>query len=207
MALFLAYAEADDIPVLATETYAQGGRRLANDMQAALQILNQDDNWKDAHLMIEQGSLRERRALNSVRVIAANNGPAEKTIDTFLSLVDGREKQLVAELSAFYQNKYGKTPTLAMTAEETAASKKVPANTASLDEYFAKRRNAQTSLHSHMSMATMSFVDGKRSYYDIYKAVKAENQAAGKFYYGTVTFADVVKVLDGNVAAGALTLK
>ena len=207
MALFLAYAEADDIPVLATETYAQGGRRLANDMQAALQILNQDDNWKDAHLMIEQGSLRERRALNSMRVIAANNGPAEKTIDTFLSLVDGREKQLVAELSAFYQNKYGKTPTLAMTAEETAASKKVPANTASLDEYFAKRRNAQTGLHSHMSMATMSFVDGKRSYYDIYKAVKAENQAAGKFYYGTVTFADVVKVLDGNVAAGALTLK
>jgi hypothetical protein len=56
-------------------------------------------------------------------------------------------------------------------------------------------------------MATMSFVDGKRSYFDIYKAVKAEAQAAGKFYYGTVTFDDVVKVLDGNVASGALTLK
>ena len=31
--------------------------------------------------------------------------------------------------------------------------------------------------------------------------------AAGKFYYGTVAFEDVVKVLDGNVAAGAITLK
>ena len=58
-----------------------------------------------------------------------------------------------------------------------------------------------------MSMATMSFVDGKRSYFDIYKAVKAENLAAGKFYYGTVTFDDVVKVLDGNVQSGALRLR
>ncbi|HKX84004.1 MAG TPA: M28 family peptidase, partial [Pyrinomonadaceae bacterium] len=206
MALFLAYAEADDIPVLASETYAQGGRRLANDMTVALQILNAGDNWSDAHLMIEQGSLRERRALNSMRVIAANDTKANKTIDTFLALVDSREKQLVAELTGYYQNRYGKAPTISMTPEETAAAKKVPQNAPTLEEYFSKRRNTPTGLHSHMSMATMSFVDGKRSYYDIYKAVKAEAQAAGKFYYGTVTFGDVVKVLDGNVATGALTL-
>jgi hypothetical protein len=53
----------------------------------------------------------------------------------------------------------------------------------------------------------MNFVDGKRSYYDIYKAVKAESMAAGKFFYGTVTLEDVVKVLDANVESGALTLK
>lgn len=207
MALYLAYAEADDIPVLAAETYAQGGRRLANDMHVALQTLNEGDNWNDAHLMIEQGSLRERRALNSMRVIAGNDGRANKTIDSFMTMVDGREKQLISELSTFYQNRYGKAPTLAMTAEQNAASKKVPRNIPSLDEYYTKRRNTQTGLHSHMSTATMSFVDGKRSYFDIYKAVKAEAMAAGKFYYGTVTFEDVVKVLDGNVAAGAITLR
>ena len=59
MASFLAYAEAEDIPVLAAETFAQGGRRLANDMTVALQTLNAGDNWNDAHLMIEQSSLRE----------------------------------------------------------------------------------------------------------------------------------------------------
>jgi hypothetical protein len=53
----------------------------------------------------------------------------------------------------------------------------------------------------------MSFVDGKRSYFDIYKAVKAEALAAGKFFYGTVTLDDVVKTLDGNVKSGALKLK
>ena len=207
MALYLAYAEAKDIPVLASETYAQGGRRLANDMQVALQILTHGDNWNDANLMIEQGSLRERRAINSMRVIAGGEAAANKTIDTFLSLIDGREKQLLTELAAYYQNRYGKAPASSMTPAQTAAAKKVPANVPVLEEYFSKRRSVPTGLHSHMSMATMSFVDGKRSYFDIYKAVKAENQAAGKFYYGTVTFDDVVKVLDGNVASGALTLK
>ncbi len=207
MALYLAYAEADDIPVLAGETYAQGGRRLANDMTVALQTLNAGDNWNDAHLMIEQGSRRERQALNSMRVVAANDAKANKTIDTFLALVDGREKQLHSELGAYYQNKYGKAPSLTISVEETAASKKVPVNAPTLEEYFSKRRNTPTGMHSHMAMATMSNVDGKKSYFDIYKAVKAEAMAAGKFYYGTVTFADVVKVLDGNVTTGAIKLK
>ena len=207
MALYLAYAEAKDIPILATETYAQGGRRLANDMQVALRILNEGDNWNDAFLMIEQGSLRERRAMNSMRVIAGNDSRANRTIDTFLGQIDGREKQLVSELTAYYRDRYGRAPSLSVTPAQTASAKKIPMNAPTLEEYFSKRRNTQTGLHSHMSMATMSFVDGKRSYFDIYKAVKAENMAAGKFYYGTVTFEDVVKVLDGNVASGALRLK
>jgi hypothetical protein len=207
MAFYLAYAEADDIPVLAAETYAQGGRRMANDMQVALQRLNEGENWADAHLMIEQGSLRERRALQSMRVIAGNDRTGNKTIDTFLLSVDSREKQLLSELARFYQNRYGKSPNLAMSPAETAALKRVPSNIAPMDEYFSKRRFVPTEMHSHMYSETMNFVDGKRSYFDIYKAVKAEALAAGKFYYGTVTFDDVVKVLDGNVANGALVIK
>ena len=76
-----------------------------------------------------------------------------------------------------------------------------------MDEYFKKRTNVQTGMHSLMRGETMSFVDGTRSYFDIYKAVKAEALAAGKFYYGTVTLEDVVKVLDANVKSGALKLK
>ena len=207
MAFFLAYAEADDIPVLAAETYAQGGRRLANDMQVALQVMNSGDNWPDAALLIEQGARRERLALNSMRVIAGADKAANQTIDTFLRLVDTREKQLNEELAAVYQNRYGKRPTGTMSAEETAASRKVPQNIPSLDEYLSKRKFIPSGMHSHMYSETMSFVDGKRSYYDIYKAVKAEAMAAGKFYYGSVMLADVVKVLDGNVASGALTLR
>ena len=207
MAFYLAYAEAEDIPVLAAETYSQGGRRLANDLQAALQILNGADNWADAYLLIEQGSHRERRALNSMRVIAAGNNAANQTIDTFLKLVDAREKQLLSEISAFYQNKYGKNPALNLSPAEIEASKKIPSNIASMDEYFSKRTGAQTGLHSLMRSETMNFVDGRRSYFDIYKAVKAEALSAGKFFYGTVKLEDVVKHLDANVKSGALRLK
>ena len=57
-----------------------------------------------------------------------------------------------------------------------------------------------------MRMEVFNFVDGKRSYYDIYKAVLAESLYAGRWYYGTVTLDDVVKILDANVESGALTL-
>jgi hypothetical protein len=207
MAFYLAYAEAEDIPVLATETYGQGGKRIANDLQVAMQILNASDNWADAHLLIEQGSIRERLALNSMRVIAGSDRGANQTIDTFLKLVDEREKRLYDELGAFYQNKYGKKAVLILSAAETEASGRIPANIGSLDEYFKKRTNVPSGMHSLMRGETMSFVDGKRSYFDIYKAVKAEALAAGKFYYGTVTLDDIVKTLDANVKSGALTLK
>jgi len=52
-----------------------------------------------------------------------------------------------------------------------------------------------------------NFVDGKRTYYDIYKAVRAEQLAAGTWYYGTVTMKDVVGLLDAMVEAKALNLK
>ena len=52
-----------------------------------------------------------------------------------------------------------------------------------------------------------NFVDGQKSYYDIYRAVYAEAAAAGSWYYGTLTLADVVGLLDGAVEAKALTLR
>jgi hypothetical protein len=58
-----------------------------------------------------------------------------------------------------------------------------------------------------MRSEVWNFVDGKRSYYDIYKAVAAEAMAAGRWYYGTVTLKDVVGILDAGVQAKALVLK
>jgi hypothetical protein len=142
-----------------------------------------------------------------MRVIAGSDKTANASIDTYKKMVDTRERLLHSELAAVYQNKFGKAPALSMTPAQIAAAKKVPMNIASMDEYFKRRDYVQTGMHSHMYSETLNFVDGKRSYYDIYKAVKAEALAAGKFYYGTVTFDDVIKVLDESVKAGALTLR
>jgi hypothetical protein len=53
---------------------------------------------------------------------------------------------------------------------------------------------------------TYNFVDGSRSYYDIYKAVRAESLVNGEWYYGSVSLEDVVGLLDAAVEAGALKL-
>lgn len=207
MALNLAYAEAEDIPVLAAETFAQGGKRVAKDHHAALQVLSNSDNWNDVHLLIEQGMIRERRALNSMRVVGGSDAKANQTIDRYLKMIDAREASLTAELEELFRAKYGKEPRIVLSPAMLDAAKKIPANIDSLDEYFSKRRRVPTQMHSLMVSETFNFVDGKRSFYDIYKAVRAEALSEGKFFYGTVSFDDVRKILEENVKTGALKLK
>ena len=66
----------------------------------------------------------------------------------------------------------------------------MPANVASLDTYLTNRQKVPPAaggrLHGLMLAEVYNFVDGRRSYYDIYKAVYAESAAAGSWYYGTV---------------------
>jgi hypothetical protein len=122
-----------------------------------------------------------------------------------------RGAELNSELATFYRQLHGTPPKpVALTAEEQAAQRKVPAYAATLAEYFDNRDKVRVQglqLHGLMRDEVYNFVDGRRSFYDIYKAVYAESQAAGTWYYGTVTLTDVVKLLDAAVEAKALTLK
>jgi hypothetical protein len=58
-----------------------------------------------------------------------------------------------------------------------------------------------------MAYEVWNFVDGKRSYLDIFRAVRAEAQFAGEWYYGTVTAKAVADLLDRGVKEGILKLK
>ena len=123
----------------------------------------------------------------------------------------GKQESLIAEITAAYKRIIGveRPPVFSLNEKESAASKKIVKNHAVLDTYFEKRSGyvAGTNLHPTMRTELLNFVDGKRSYYDIYLALKAESLAAGSWYYGTVTLDDVVKVLDANVEKGAMLLK
>jgi hypothetical protein len=87
----------------------------------------------------------------------------------------------------------------------------VPVSVASLAEYFANRDKAPSAagghLHGLMRSEVYNFVDGRRSYYDIYKVVYAEAAVGGSWYDGTVTLKDVARTLEAAVAAKALMLK
>jgi hypothetical protein len=62
-------------------------------------------------------------------------------------------------------------------------------------------------IYSTRGTRVYNFVDGRRTYYDICKAVRAEGLAAGSWYYGTVRLEDVVALLDAAVEGEALLLK
>jgi hypothetical protein len=213
MAYYLGKAEEDQANLLLSETYAQGNKRLAIDLQAAFhQIESQQDQslaYKNASIILEQAALRESMALLSVTDVVGNNDNVLKKITTVDERLRAKKKMLMNDVDDYYKfrNNTNKTPKIGLNPEEQVASRKIPKNNASLDEYFGKRtRPRGTIIHSTMRMEVFNFVDGKRSYYDIYKAVLAESLHAGKWYYGTVTLDDVIKILDANVASGALTL-
>jgi hypothetical protein len=209
-ALVLAYADAGDVPLFARETYAQGSRRLAIDLQAAMTALSDttraaEARWADANLLIEQGIQREVRALQSVRDL----GGSSRVVDDLVTRVRGREPELMGALRAARPGESANPAALERGAEVMAAKRKVPSNAGTIDEYFTNRGKVpgRPGMHGLMEAEVWNFVDGRRSYYDIYKAVRAEALAAGRWYYGDVTLADVTALLDGAVQAKALALK
>ena len=161
-------------------------------------------------LLIEQGVQREVRALNSIRVFCETDKAALQRVDNLLARASAREFELMNDLRAYYQQVTGVKPkAIGLTAEELTASKKIPVNASPLENYFNNRGKVKfkTSLHPIMKSEVYNFVDGKRSYYDIYKAVKAEALSSGTWYYGTVSLKDVTGLLDAAVENKTLLLK
>ena len=214
IAYFLSKATENDVPTLAAETYAQGTKRLANDLRVAMSMLKEGsaagDNWKEANYVIEQGVLREHHALNTVRVFTAPGSKATVSLNELNANMKRNGVQLRVDLETYYAQLRGAPPTaVKFSLEESAAMKKTPRNVASIKDYFDNRNKVRfrSNLHGLMSDEVFNFVDGQRSYYDIYKAVYAEAAAAGSWYYGTVSLQDVVGLLDAAVQAQALSLK
>lgn len=215
MAYYFGKAEKDQTNLLLAEIYAQGNKRLANDLQAGFNQIqtnpSKEEGWKNANILIEQGILRELRALNSVSKIAGNDAASIRSITSVVSQMKSKQTVLLSELGEYYKRVNGvdKVPVIKLNTQELAASKKIVSNQPVLDTYFQKRESytAGINLHPTMRFELFNFVDGKRSYYDIYKALKAESLSAGVWYYGTVTLEDVTKLLDVNVEGGALVVK
>lgn len=214
MAYYLGKAEDDQTNLLLSETFTQGSKRLANDLQAAFHQIESLENqtlaYKNATIILEQAALRETRALMSVADVVGKNDNSSKKMAAMVERLKANKKVLMDDVDAYYmfKNNTSKTPKIELSPQELAASKKIPKNNPDLDAYFGNRRGGApgVSIHSTMRMEVFNFVDGKRSYYDIYKAVLAEILAAGNWYYGTITLDEVEKLLDANVASGALSL-
>ncbi len=215
MSFFLGKASKDDVPLLLSETMAQGSRRLANDLKAAgneiHRLENAEEAYKNAHLLIEQGILREIRALNSVRIFCENDDDLYGFIDQNVQVLNKMKSDFYNTISLMYTMRFGKEAPakLQLSPDELSADRKIPQNPDDIALYFKNRKKVKFKgkLHATMRFELYNFVDGRRSYFDIYKALKAENLAASRFLYGEVDLPDVVNMLDAAVEKQAFILK
>ena len=206
----LAFMESEDVPLLASQTYAHCLRRLGADFAAATRLpADGSEGWKEAVNIIEMGVERELRALNSIHEFAKDDAKGNEMIDAYIESLGKAKTKILKDLEVAYRSSVGADPPeVELSPAEVAANSKVPANIASLKDYFSKRW--QMRYHGDMQRLmcdeVMNFVDGKRSYYEIYRAVRAESLSVGAWYYGSVTLEDVTAYLDAAVETGALVL-
>jgi hypothetical protein len=217
VALFVANAGDEDVPLLANEVYSRALRRLGRDLSKALGHIRDRKagdytrSYFEARNLVEQAAAREVQALESTLIFAAPGGAnasfAKERVKRIAELAPG----LGGELDAVYFLVSGgqKLPVPALTAEEREMAARVPVNVDSLDEYFRKRglSMARPGLHPVMVRECYGFIDGKRSFLDIYRAVHAEALSAGEFYYGKVRPNEVRGLLEDAVKKGVLKLR
>jgi hypothetical protein len=217
VALFVANAGDADVPLLVQEVYGRGVARLGRDLTTALAHLrtatasDRPRACGEALNLLDQAVAREKGALGSILVFATPGGKNAALPAGRMKSLDRLAATLREDLAATYTALTGeKTPPVpALSPREKEMAGKVPANVASLDEYFSKRGwgVAFPGLHPIMAKECYAFVDGKRSYLDIFRAVQAEAMTAGEFYYGRVDAERVQALLDQAVQRGVLKLR
>jgi hypothetical protein len=207
-AWYFAALQPAQVPVLVGEVQAGAHKRLAADFtRASSMLLGETDHTRRAQLyhdavnLIERAAEREQAALESTRVFGAK--PAESGIAT----AAGAYKKALEQNYALVTGGQPSAPEVSDAEKHMAG--KVPEVAVDVAGYIEKRGwgGFAAGLHNLMAFEALNFVDGRRSYADIYKAVRAEAQSVGEWYYGTVEPRTVAEVLDAAVKKGMLKLK
>ena len=129
-------------------------------------------------------------------------------IETMADSLGQRESEWIALLDGVYRatSGGGSPPSLELTPKEEELNQKIPRKIGTIGEYL--KSSSQTrpvpGLHPFMREEVLNFVDGKRSVVDIFRAVSAQTQSVGSFYYGDASLAMVEQYLTNAEAAGAV---
>jgi hypothetical protein len=204
-AFVLANVRDGELHTLAGEAVGRALSRIGRDIATAAALARTGPfphARRRAATLVRESVFRERRALHSLgRLAAAADAPIVSTALAQLPSPEDAEKRLESLLE----------PVAAISLQspaELAGTSKVPALVDDTQAYLDKRSALvrPAGLHPLMAFEVLNFVDGRRSYTDIYEAVSAEADAAGEWYYGTVTIEDVTAYLNSAVKAGIVTV-
>jgi hypothetical protein len=213
-AYYLASFEDQDAPALLALMSGRAGERLGRDETAALTMLSTAPETERAKVaerarrLVREAVRRERRALDSVGALVGSDSPAGRSAAAVAAALPD-ERAIEARLAAAYSRATGQKLSFQDVAadEDRAAAARVPNPVDDVQGFLDRRKELKRpdGLHPLMAYEALNYADGTRSYREIFEAVAAEADAAGEWYYGSVSFADVAQYLDSAVKAGVLT--
>jgi hypothetical protein len=214
-AVYLASVGLAELPALASQVHSSAMRDLAaasaraTEMLALVPAAERDAAYADAVNLVVQRARGAVAALDSVRALGPDARVAGQ-MEALRKSLEATARSMQEALAEHYALHAGKRPfsSVAISDLEKEMAGKVPESAGTVREQIEKRNAAGNfGLHSLMAFEVWNFVDGRRSYLEIYKAVRAEAQMAGEWYYGKVTPKQVADLLDAGVKAGVLKLK
>jgi Zn-dependent M28 family amino/carboxypeptidase len=218
---FLATAGDSELPLLATHMHGRALERMSREARLAMEIieaaLDKDDKvlaeaYGRAIRLVRESARRERRALESARVLTSTAGAGGRTLEAMLAQLPTQadaEKRFTTQYTAVFQARRGPkavppTTTGQAAGEASAIRNAVPLMTDSVKAFLDARRQIERprTLHPLMHYEALNYADGKRRVVDIFEAVAAQADAGGAWYYGTVELGDIEKVFESAEKAG-----
>jgi hypothetical protein len=201
-AWIVADAGDEDLTAIAGEVVGRALSRLGRDTATALALARVPDDPSAAGRAIglaRESAARERRALLSLGPLSPASEAVRRALE-HLPTADAAEARLRALL--------GGEGAVTVSTPEAADQRRTPVLVDHVQGYLDTRGKLvrPRTLHPLMAYEVLNFVDGRRTYGDIYRAVAAEADAAGSWYYGVVTREDVTAYLDSAEKAGVVTV-
>jgi hypothetical protein len=221
-ALYLANLSDKEFPTLAVVMSAAARERIAHDMAIGMSRLaetagnpdagsSEEGELKQSALadgknLLRQAELREVAGFDTLRRFAA----PEKQ-----KLLDGVEQDIRRTTAAdrqrleeCYSALGGIEAPVVLSESEKVASSRIPRRIGTLGEYLKHKQEIEgpEGLHALIKFEALNFADGKRSFLDIYDAVRAESLSAGEWYYGTVRLKDIEELFKAAETAKAMKI-
>ncbi|UCF36654.1 MAG: M28 family peptidase [Acidobacteriota bacterium] len=205
IAYVIARAGDDTFPELASQVAGRCSGRLGEDYRLALDGIREpgSDYWV-ARDQLEQAYLRELRALQSLETLSQSQR-SSRIREGLEQALSEQYKVMESALARHWETVSGsEVPERTLNEFEAKLDEIVPKISAGPTAFLGRRGEigSVSGLHSVMASEVLSFIDGQRTGFEIFRAVRAEARRAGSHYYGEVEAEAVFKYLENarNVA-------
>ncbi|MFQ5628109.1 MAG: hypothetical protein ACE5I1_05055, partial [bacterium] len=202
---YLARFRDNMISELVSVVYSQGKQNVARALEIAFRLVGKDQvrGYALAEFVIEETIAREEEALRSISILATGSQALE-VIDDFSDNFRDDLKTAKNRLKLFYTRHYERRPpkTGRLNKAEKRALRTIPRNNPVLADYLSRKHRTGDELQTAFANNILDFVNGRRSVYEIYRAVIAKAILTGFLPYESLSLTKVRAVIDEGVKSG-----